>query len=229
VQLTADEKNLGTYSWFVNGIKHAETSDEWMAEWNNGTYNIQLQTENNGCSDTSATKTIEVYPRTAIKISYQPATAFISTPKIEFRLEQNIGLSNYVWTKDGQEISTSSRAEIVPSDTGDFLVKLQATNTFGCESADSVWVHIYPEAFIVLPTAFTPNGDGLNDSYKPVMFGIDNYRMHIYNQWGEKVYDAKNGSWDGKNALLGAYLCLVEYTKPNGDTGKLKSTIYVLN
>ena len=77
-----------------------------------------------------------------------------------------------------------------------------ATSPETCEGSDTIVVLVYrtkPDIFI--PTAFTPNDDGLNDIIKPVIVGIKklNY-FSIYNRWGQLVFtttSADNG-WDGK-------------------------------
>jgi gliding motility-associated-like protein len=53
-----------------------------------------------------------------------------------------------------------------------------------------------------MPTGFTPNGDNLNDIFKPIGEGIDpkNYLFMVFNRWGEKLFetDDLNIGWDGK-------------------------------
>ncbi|MCX6188775.1 MAG: gliding motility-associated C-terminal domain-containing protein [Bacteroidetes bacterium] len=58
-------------------------------------------------------------------------------------------------------------------------------------------VPIYPVVF--LPNAFSPNGDGLNDYYKPICSGLNSYIFEIYNRWGELMYSDTpvNKGWDG--------------------------------
>jgi gliding motility-associated-like protein len=71
-------------------------------------------------------------------------------------------------------------------------------------------VPVYPSVF--LPTAFSPNGDGLNDYYKPICAGFNVYVFEIYNRWGELVYTdtPESRGWDGKfkgeNAMPGVYI-----------------------
>jgi gliding motility-associated-like protein len=50
-----------------------------------------------------------------------------------------------------------------------------------------------------IPNAFSPGNDDINPLFKPEGLGIKDYRMTIYNRWGEKIYDADWGKqpWDG--------------------------------
>lgn len=54
---------------------------------------------------------------------------------------------------------------------------------------------------LVMPTAFTPNDDGLNDFFRPVFVGLDNMELNIYDTWGSLIYSETGDDiqgWDGK-------------------------------
>lgn len=62
-------------------------------------------------------------------------------------------------------------------------------------------VVVLEKEFIIFPTAFTPNGDNLNDFFRPSFSGIiNNYELRIFNRWGEKVFESNttNIGWDGE-------------------------------
>ncbi|MEN8928095.1 MAG: gliding motility-associated C-terminal domain-containing protein, partial [Flavobacteriales bacterium] len=85
-------------------------------------------------------------------------------------------------------------------DTGDFLVWQYVTNDFGCR--DSISKEIYIQ-FITsyVPNAFTPNKDGLNEVFMPVVSGHnpEKYEFTVYNKWGEMIFRSKSNTegWDG--------------------------------
>jgi len=58
---------------------------------------------------------------------------------------------------------------------------------------------IIPDMTLYIPNAFTPNGDGLNDTFGGVGVGIIEYSMAIYNRWGNLLFTSKdvNSKWDG--------------------------------
>ena len=75
--------------------------------------------------------------------------------------------------------------------------------------------------YIYFPNAFTPNGDGLNDYFKPVLqCELTIYELYIYNKWGELLFEAKTSDayWDGryKNEYVptGVYEWLFYYKGP---------------
>jgi gliding motility-associated-like protein len=73
------------------------------------------------------------------------------------------------------------------------------------------------------PNAFTPNGDGNNDTFKPVVNGsVYDYEFHVFNRWGQEVFNSKDSQkgWDGKfgGRLVdnGTYVWLLTYKKTIG-------------
>ncbi|MET0392028.1 MAG: PKD domain-containing protein [Chitinophagaceae bacterium] len=79
---------------------------------------------------------------------------------------------------------------------------VQVFNEAGCFDTASVKITVFKtNPYVFVPTAFTPNGDGLNDEVKPVAAGIQkiNY-FRIFNRWGQLVFSTtRNGhGWDGK-------------------------------
>ena len=75
------------------------------------------------------------------------------------------------------------------------------SNAGGCTSGDDIKVIVFktqPDIFV--PTAFTPNGDGLNDRLKAIPVGIKEFQyLKVFNRWGELVFATSNAnvSWDG--------------------------------
>ncbi|MBK8346967.1 MAG: gliding motility-associated C-terminal domain-containing protein [Saprospiraceae bacterium] len=85
---------------------------------------------------------------------------------------------------------------------------------------------------LFVPTAFTPNNDGLNDDFIPkgIFEGLRNYSFTIWNRWGDKIFDTDNflEGWNGLRnnsgavAPPGVYAYVIEYIDPLGDTKTLK-------
>lgn len=82
------------------------------------------------------------------------------------------------------------------------LYTVTGTDAFGCSNTDSITVKISTEnkSQFLMPTAFTPNNDGLNDCYRVKYWGqIQELEFSVYNRWGERVFFTKNpeACWDG--------------------------------
>ena len=103
-------------------------------------------------------------------------------------------------------------------DAGNYL--LTVTDANNCSANDSVIIEkeVCP-SYIYFPTAFSPNGDGVNDFFKP-KYSVDlkKYFIHVYNRWGEMVYESAdvNEGWNGiyKDVAqpLSTYVWYAEYS-----------------
>ena len=96
---------------------------------------------------------------------------------------------------------------------------LIAIDTTGCGSSDTVKIDVHNcNAYIEVPQAFTPNGDGVNDFFTLFGNNIADYEIRIYNRWGELVYTSTDvgalndlgkgwdGTYKGKEQNLGTYV-----------------------
>ena len=83
----------------------------------------------------------------------------------------------------------------------DVLFNVVVKDALGCIGTSSVLVKVYKGITYYVPNAFTPNGDGINDTFKAIAPGIKqtNY-FRIYNRWGKLVFQSNNNNsgWDGK-------------------------------
>lgn len=72
-------------------------------------------------------------------------------------------------------------------------------------------ISLYFPLALQVPNAFTPNGDGLNDAFGAVGEGVEDYRLVIFNRWGNIIFEANkltkkwDGRYQGKLVPLGAY------------------------
>jgi gliding motility-associated-like protein len=66
-------------------------------------------------------------------------------------------------------------------------------------TSTSNYAEIIPPLSIFIPDAFTPNGDGINDTFGVKGEGLQNFTMRIFNRWGEVVFESINPKqqWDG--------------------------------
>lgn len=91
-------------------------------------------------------------------------------------------------------------------------------------------VDIIPPAVFYIPNAFTPNDDGLNDSFGLVGEGITEYNLQIFNRWGNLVFESHDmkSQWDGNyqntKAEIGVYVYKITGKGPS-DNGKFSKLI----
>ena len=95
-------------------------------------------------------------------------------------------------------------------DLEEHWVHLSVVTYNGCTAVDSFLVR--PPGAIYFPNAFTPDGDGINESFGPLGKYVESFEMSIYDRWGQLIFttDAMNRPWDGKingtEASTGVYV-----------------------
>ncbi len=96
---------------------------------------------------------------------------------------------------------------------------LTVTDQYGCSATSTIGVNTKECLFgIFFPNAFSPNQDGINDNFRPTVFGtLTRYQLQIFNRWGQKVFESEDytKSWDGSlgnmSQVSGAYVWICHY------------------
>ncbi len=97
----------------------------------------------------------------------------------------------------------------------------QSATFFNAESRSNI-ISLYQPPIVYAPTAFTANGDGLNDSYQWVPVFVKDFSIQIYNRYGECIFETKNKNepWDGRYkgapCQEAVYFYLIRYTGWDG-------------
>jgi len=101
-----------------------------------------------------------------------------------------------------------------------------------CVTVDTLVVKTIKEVKVYIPTAYTPNNDGLNDYFKPIMFGIKEVQsFKVFNRWGQLMYDYKwnskgwDGTFNGTPQQPGVYVWMMQATGIDNKTHFQKGTI----
>lgn len=188
-----------------------------------GVYTFSLKVlSSNGCSDSLAQMiTIRPLPEAVIRTDPYTRAAPVSLPRFSFR-GSNEGVVAYFWDFGWNNAFSLESAPVFsyPSQIDSYRVRLKVTSGDGCSDTVSTQVHIMPPD-LFLPNAFSPNGDGLNDVFRPV--NITNQRIlecSIFNRWGERVFYASGNTWywdgtyRGQPADNGTYKYLLRYLEP---------------
>jgi len=106
-------------------------------------------------------------------------------------------VASYNWTPVATlTCSNCESPDASPSTTTEYLITV--VDDAGCSVSDSLVVKVSsPE--LLIPTAFSPNGDGVNDFFRALNKNLVKYNLEVYNRWGEKVYETSDPfeGWDG--------------------------------
>ncbi|MFZ5553696.1 MAG: SBBP repeat-containing protein [Bacteroidota bacterium] len=193
-----------TYNWtFSNGIVSSLSNPQVCFD-TPGTFNATLQvTDINGCSGSyteTGVATVYPSPQASFTLSetelsdYNPNTVIINTSSGSTSGSVFTGQwQGFVNLPPGQDMMVSY------TDTGYFMITLIASNSFGCTDTTSQYVHVTPEIAIFVPNTFTPDGDGINDVFTATGININDFKMYIFNRWGELIFTSENlyYGWSG--------------------------------
>lgn len=195
-----------------------------------GIYNVTLITRNpKGCTDT-VRKEVEIERFTPFAGN---DTIIVKGEIIQFNAR---GGEIYAWTPS-TNLSDPNIGNPIGNypDTGHFDYSVYIKSSFGCEGEDSIKVWVVNQSAIFVPSAFTPNGDGLNDILKPMGIGYFNINyFRVYNRWGQQVFytTAFNEGWDGKlNGTpqdIGTYFWILSMTNRFGAEEIIKGDAVLL-
>ena len=203
-----------TYTWdFGDGSTSnaVSTSHMYMSP---GVYPITLTMETGGY----CVRTLEMDGPQAVEILPVPVAAIDVTPNqvdilnpvvwVEYLGDQNVDC--YYSFGDGGGIE-GCNGQYIYNDGGTFTITQTVVNEFGCTNTAEGQVSVSGSVFYA-PTAFTPDGDGLNDVWLPVVRGVSNYALRITNRWGELVFETNDPEepWLGQMGNDGQHYC------PNG-------------
>jgi gliding motility-associated-like protein len=134
-------------------------------------------------------------------------------------------------------INLSSNSIKTPTFTGttDTKYTIQITDNNGCVTTDTMQVLVMKSNGLFIPNAFTPNNNGLNDIFKPLLTGANKLnRFSIYNRYGELIFSSKqaNDGWDGtyKGELVpsGVYIWMVKYIEISNKPIVEKGTVTLI-
>ncbi len=179
-----------------------------------GKYSVTLTaiSDSAGCS-ASLTKVdmITMHSRPIAAFTYSPQPVSILTPTLQFTDESrdyNEGIAYWWWTfGDNSDSSSNIRNPVhTYNDTGTFCANLIVMDNAGCTDTTTDCVIIGPDYSLYIPSAFTPNGDGLNETFKPVGRYIRYFDMYIFDRWGAEIYHTNNldNGWNGAVHGVGA-------------------------
>lgn len=175
-----------------------------------GIYDVSLTVStDSGCFSTITTNQfIDVYPVPTAGFSSSPLQPTLTNPLVSFT-DQSIGATNWYWNfiynkaPFGLYTDTLQNPVFTYSDTGSYIVQQIVHNNYGCYDTAYNSVEVIPEYILYVPNAFTPlDPDGINDVFLPKGVGIDpdNFKMMIFDRWGNLIFETADLSkgWNGR-------------------------------
>jgi len=192
------------YRWNFGDGSTSDSTSPYHIYTKPGNYPVTLKiTDNFGCKD-SVTATDDIIA--------SPLASFVALNDSTLQATEAY---SYQWFKNGQLLSGDTLSKLIITSGGNYAVEV--TNAQGCSSLSSAITLKGQPPTLFLPNAFTPNGDGIDDTFKAVGRGITYFQMLIYNRWGELVFQTTNinKGWDGffqsRQSPTDFYLYLIKY------------------
>jgi gliding motility-associated-like protein len=165
--------------------------------------------------------------------------------KVELKTLSNPNF-NYQWLKNNTNVSSAMAYNYEANAIGDYTVKV-VDNTNSCDAISQVYqvklktncggvISTPSHTKLLVPTAFTPNADGTNDTWQ--IFGIENYpesEVFIYNRWGELIFYSKgyltpfDGEMSNGSALPEeTYAYVIKVVNPSAEGYELRGAFSLL-
>jgi len=147
------------------------------------------------------------------------------------------GGASYIWSPViGMDDPYIANPVVTLGPQYDSVIYHVTASTNGCSARDDIKVTVFKtQADIFIPSAFTPNHDGLNDIIRPTLIGIKQFNyFRIYNRWGQMIYNtsATNHGWDGSfsgnQQPSGSYVYMAQAIDYTGRIINKKGTIVLI-
>lgn len=205
-------------------------SSNALANLKAGSYSVSVK-DKNDCSKTATVviKNSGSVPQAAF--TSDPLITDLSAPEIKF-IDKSKGAVKWQWSFGDGGVDSVQNPLYSYKESGMYTVELQITNAQGCVSIATAMVIIRPHWSFYIPNSFTPDGDGVNDTFNGKGEGLHEYHLRIFDRWGEMIFETSSLSvhWDGRThgyeiAQQDVYLYLVVLKDSKGSEHRYTGTV----
>lgn len=193
---------LVSYQWTSNG---EEFSTEAAPNecFTSGTYEISLLiTDAIGCSrQITKTNFLIVVPAPVAGFSSSRPEAPEEDPLIVFTTTNPRADQIVVWNFGDTTTDTAYISAHNFPEAGTYCVNQTVSDMYGCSDREEQCITITSDFYLYIPNSFTPNADGINDTWLPSIKGkFTSYRLSIFNRWGDMVFNTTDEAvpWVGE-------------------------------
>ncbi|MBK9761663.1 MAG: gliding motility-associated C-terminal domain-containing protein [Flavobacteriales bacterium] len=166
-----------------------------------------------GCSDV-ASLSIDLFPLPVVNTSQNTGIDFGRSTQLA-----GYGNGTMVWSPSASLSCDSCSFPVAsPERTTTYTVELTDAN--GCKATADVIVFVNGSLFV--PNTFTPDGDGINDSFAALATEIDEFKLFVFNRWGEEIYASTDlrlswdGTYNGTESPIDTYVWRIDLKELNG-------------
>jgi gliding motility-associated-like protein len=196
----ANGYSIAGYAWRFGNGNTANVTDPGTVYTVEGNYDITLiATSNKGCVDSlTVADAVVAWPKPIADFRTDTLVYHMRFPKPEIT-EMSQGATIWHWDfGDGTEYDVQV-PEHAYEEHGTYFIIETVFNDFGCSDTFGIRVIVEPNITFFIPNSFTPNADGLNDTWFGTGENIMEYENWVFNRWGQNIFYSKNKDrhWDG--------------------------------
>ncbi len=192
------------WDYGIKGSTHGTTKNPKEVCYNKpGLYDVTLTaTTDKGCVATATKQLVETYKRPVANFTATPNIITSYDPMLRFFDQSTPDVIAWTWDFGDRGILSQTKDathQFLVDTSGYYIIKLFVANKNGCKDTTEQEVEIRPDFAFYMPNAFTPDADGINDTFFGKGVGIAQYHLWIFNRWGDIIFtttDMSNG-WNG--------------------------------
>lgn len=229
---------VNSWQWSSDGVPFSTAQNAVKTYTVFGQHTIKLVVSNGTCSDSTTTGILldnelnADFSVSADILCPQDATTFTnkSTGK---------NIVGYLWSFGNGILTTTPNPlpQTYPQikDERDYVVSLIAQSAMNCFDTATHVIKVVPSCYIDVPTAFSPNGDGINDYLYPLNgYKAINLKFSVFNRLGQLIFESNDWrhKWDGtlggRPQGIGTYVWMLSYTNKDNGQKIFKKGVAVL-
>jgi len=214
-------QNIVSWTWTFDQSSTSQAQNPVLIYSTYGQKTIQLFAYNSVCADTMAT---------TLQLINAPIKAIFTAPEfacpfdtISFTNNSTGPIKQWYWDFGNGQTSTQpfpANQWYPPSASiNNYPIRLSVTDSIGCSDTTYRLIKVAPNCYIAVASAFTPNGDGLNDYLYPLnAYRASNLLFRVFNRYGQIIFETTDwtkkwdGNFKGMKQASGTYVWTLDYT-----------------
>ncbi len=221
--------NGGTnqWRWSMDSIVISSSQNPIFITKVFGNHAIKLFVANSKCTDSVVMNV--VIPDQTVKAAFAASDTLCPTDNLVFTDLSSSNTTQWKWDF-GNGVTSNSQTPLpqsypITNRFSKYTARLAVQNSFNCADTAYKIITVLITCYIAVPSAFTPNGDGLNDYLYPLnAYKAGNLIFRVFNRYGQIIFETKDWTkkWDGRVKGIpqssGTYVWTLNYT--NTDSGQ---------
>ncbi len=211
---------VNSWQWNFDGIRNSTQQNPLITYTDFREKNTTLIVSNGVCKDTA---NVSLLFDNLLIAAFEGPEFACPNESATFINQSEGTITGYEWTFGNGATSTIRnplpQTYPVPTVTRDETVRLIIRNSFGCADTATRSIKVVNNCYIAVPSAFTPNNDGLNDYLYPLnAYKAVGLTFSVYNRFGQRLFFTRNwldkwdGTFKGQGCDPGTYVWVLQYT-----------------